>query len=89
MWNAGGASISKMLSGFGAKVGTRVSQRLRPGRVDHAIANLAVTLRRKRRVKLPDANMEASAQANGLLLVTRNIKDFDADSPFVRVPYTL
>ncbi|WP_276119630.1 type II toxin-antitoxin system VapC family toxin [Pararhizobium qamdonense] len=53
------------------------------------IADLAVTLRRKRRIKLPDAIIEASAQANGLLLVTRNIKDFAADSPFVRVPYAL
>ena len=33
--------------------------------------------------------MDVSAQANGLLLVTRNTENFDADSPFVRVPYTL
>ncbi|WP_426238433.1 type II toxin-antitoxin system VapC family toxin [Pararhizobium sp. DWP1-1-3] len=53
------------------------------------IADLAVTLRRKRRIKLPDAIIEASAQANGMLLITRNTKDFAADSPFVRMPYTI
>lgn len=53
------------------------------------IADLAVTLRRKRRIKLPDAIIEASASAHDMLLITRNTKDFAAGSPFVRIPYTL
>jgi predicted nucleic acid-binding protein len=53
------------------------------------IADRAVVLRRKRRIKLPDAIIEASAQAHHMLLVTRNTEDFEADSPSVRVPYTL
>jgi len=53
------------------------------------IAACAVVLRRERRIKLPDAIIEASAQVNGMLLVTRNTKDFDAGSPAVRIPYVL
>ncbi|MBP1858783.1 type II toxin-antitoxin system VapC family toxin [Rhizobium herbae] len=53
------------------------------------IADLAVALRRKRPIKLPDAIIEASAQAHHMLLITRDTKDFATDSPFVRVPYTL
>lgn len=53
------------------------------------IADLAVTLRRARRIKLPDAIIEASAEAHHMLLITRNTKNFAADSPFVRVPYIL
>ncbi|WP_438751151.1 type II toxin-antitoxin system VapC family toxin [Pararhizobium sp. O133] len=54
-----------------------------------AIADLAVILRRKRRIKLPDAIIEASAEAHHMLLVTRNTKDFGLGSPSVRIPYTL
>jgi predicted nucleic acid-binding protein len=54
-----------------------------------AIANIAVDLRRNRRIKLPDAIIEASAQAHHMLLVTRNSKDFPAGSPSVRIPYIL
>jgi predicted nucleic acid-binding protein len=53
------------------------------------IADLAVTLRRTRSIKLPDSIIEASAAIHDMLLITRNSKDFAADSPFVRVPYTL
>ena len=53
------------------------------------IAELAVRLRRQRRLKLPDAIIYASAEANSLLLVTRDAKDFAVNSPFVRVPYEL
>ena len=38
-------------------------------------------------MKLPDALVRASAQAEAALLVTRNIRDFPADDPGVRVPY--
>ena len=57
--------------------------------LDDAVAQRAVDLRRKHRIKLPDAIVWASAQAQGRLLVTRNTKDFPADDPGVRIPYGL
>ena len=55
--------------------------------LDMPIANRAVEIRKQRRIKLPDAIVWASAQVNSLLLVSRNVKDFPADEPGVRVPY--
>ena len=57
--------------------------------LDETIAERAVDLRRKHRIKLPDAIIWATAQTNAMLLVTRNIKDFAADDPGVRLPYKL
>lgn len=50
------------------------------------IAERAASIRRERRLKLPDAMIWASAQVNGL--VTRD-SAFPADDPDVRNPYTL
>ena len=55
--------------------------------LDDRIAEHAVSFRKSHKMKLPDAIIWASAQANGLLLVTRNIKDFPANDPGVRMPY--
>lgn len=55
--------------------------------IDAKTALRAVELRRSKRMKLPDAIILASAQINGLLLVTRNTRDFDPELPGVRVPY--
>ena len=52
-----------------------------------AVAERAVTLRRRHRIKLPDAIIWASAQVEDCLLVTRNTKDFPADDARVRFPY--
>jgi predicted nucleic acid-binding protein len=57
--------------------------------LDENVADRAVTLRKTHRIKLPDAIIWASAQARGMLLVTRNTKDFPAGDPGVRHPYTL
>jgi predicted nucleic acid-binding protein len=57
--------------------------------LDPAIAERAVGLRRGRRIKLPDAVIFATAQSRGMLLVTRNTKDFPTDDPSVRTPYQL
>ena len=43
----------------------------------------------QRRIQLPDAIIWASAQTTGRILVTRNIRDFPAQMPGIRVPYTL
>lgn len=54
------------------------------------IARRAASLRFERpRLKLPDAVIFASALVGKRVLVTRNTRDFSADHPSVRVPYTL
>ncbi len=53
------------------------------------IAREAMTLRRERRMRLPDAMIWASAKAESALLVTRNTKDFPANELGIRVPYAL
>ena len=55
--------------------------------VNAAIAEAAMTLRRERRLKLPDAIVWASALSLDRLLVTRDEKDFPPNYPGVRVPY--
>jgi predicted nucleic acid-binding protein len=57
--------------------------------LDGEVAERAAQLRRARRMRLPDAVIWASAQANAMLLVTRNTKDFPPDDPGVRVPYQI
>lgn len=51
------------------------------------IARRAVELRRVLRLKLPDAIVLATADREGCVLVTRNVKDFAANDPRVRIPY--
>lgn len=53
------------------------------------IAEEAVRLRREHRLKLPDALIWATAMTQGLLLVTRNTKDFPENHPGIRVPYSV
>lgn len=58
--------------------------------VDEEIANRAASLRRERpRLKSPDAIILASAVVRGRVLITRNTKDFPAEMPGIRIPYTL
>lgn len=58
--------------------------------IDEEIALRAAALRRERpRLKSPDAIILATAQTRGRVLVTRNIKDFPAQMPGIRVPYIL
>lgn len=58
--------------------------------LDTEIAAHAALLRRERpKLKLPDAVILASALVRGRILVTRNTKDFPANMPGIRVPYTL
>ena len=44
--------------------------------LDKPIAQLAVTIRKKHRLKLPDAIVWASARQSKAVLLTRNTKDF-------------
>ncbi|WCP12529.1 tRNA(fMet)-specific endonuclease VapC [Sphingobium sp. AntQ-1] len=58
--------------------------------IDDEISRRAAALRRERaRLKSPDAIILATAQLRGRVLVTRNTKDFPAEMPGIRVPYTL
>ena len=57
--------------------------------IDEEISQRAAALRRERpRLKSPDAIILASAQIRGRVLITRNTKDFPAEMPGIRVPYT-
>jgi predicted nucleic acid-binding protein len=58
--------------------------------IDDEISHRAAALRRERpRLKTPDAVILATAQIRGRVLVTRNTRDFPANMPGIRVPYTL
>ncbi len=58
--------------------------------IDDEISLRAAALRRDRpRLKSPDAIILATAQIRGRVLITRNTKDFPAEMPGIRVPYTL
>ena len=58
--------------------------------LDAEIGRRAAALRRERRgLKAMDAIILATAQTRGRVLVTRNTKDFPAEMPGIRVPYTL
>ena len=57
--------------------------------LDEAVGHEAIRLRKRHRLKLPDAIVWASARLNDGLLVTRNSKDFPATDPSIRIPYRL
>jgi predicted nucleic acid-binding protein len=52
------------------------------------VASEAVQVRKKFRVRLPDAIVWATARTESCLLVTRNTKDFPSKEPGVRIPYS-
>lgn len=58
--------------------------------IDSEISHRAAALRREQpRLRSPDAIILATAQIRGRVLITRNTKDFPANMPGIRVPYTL
>lgn len=57
--------------------------------VDRDLAHLAAEVRKKYRLKTPDAVIYATARRLGVPLITRNTKDFPADMPGVVLPYQL
>ena len=58
--------------------------------IDAEIGRRAAALRRDRtRLKAMDAIILATAQLRDRVLITRNTKDFPAEMPGIRVPYTL
>jgi len=57
--------------------------------IDSKIAERAATIRREKRIRLPDAIIWATAQVDGMLLVSRNTKDFPESEAGIRMPYQL
>lgn len=57
--------------------------------IDARISLAAADIRHRGTMKLMDAYILATAQVNGAILITRNTKDFPANMPGIRVPYTL
>ena len=57
--------------------------------IDDRVAIAAAEIRYRSRMKLMDAYIFATSQVHGTILVTRNTKDFPADMPGIRVPYSL
>ena len=51
------------------------------------IAEIAVEIRKKNKIKLPDAIIWATAKYKNSLLITRNIKDFSIQSADIKIPY--
>lgn len=58
--------------------------------IDRETADSAATLRRRHRLKLPDALQAALAIQHGLQLVTRDVRDLSPERfAFVTVPYVI
>lgn len=57
--------------------------------IEERVSEMAVALRKKHRIKLPDAIVWATALVNQRLLVTRDTKVFAPDEPGIRVPYQI
>ena len=55
--------------------------------VDAAVSRETILIRQRTRMKLPDAIVWATARVHGLLLVTRNHRDFPRGEPEIRIPY--
>lgn len=57
--------------------------------IDARIASAAASIAHRSKMKLQDALILATAQVNGAILITRNVHDFPANMPGIRIPYTL
>lgn len=57
--------------------------------IDKNICVSSVGVRKKQKIKLPDAIIYATAMETERLLISRNTKDFSAKDPMVREPYCL
>jgi predicted nucleic acid-binding protein len=82
---------AEVLSGFderGAAAALRLLERFPTLPIDEPAADLAASLRREHRWRLPDAFQAALARLHGLKLATRNTRDFPPEQfDFVVVPY--
>lgn len=56
-------------------------------KLNSAVAEQTILLRRNLRIKVPDAIIYATAKVERCLLVTRNTRDFSTENQDVREPY--
>lgn len=92
MWISRMAWIEVLSKGNDATVREAVQflDRFGLDEIDDEIALRAAALRRERpRLRSTDAIILATAQSRGRILVTRNTKDFPAELPGIRIPYTI
>lgn len=86
------ATWTEMLAGEPLETRDHVRELIAPFEVvelDGRMAAAAADLRCRTGMKLLDAMVLATAQVSGAILITRNTKDFPAQMPGIRVPYTL
>ena len=57
--------------------------------LNEEISDIAIEIRRKNKIKLPDAIIWASAKFANSLLITRNTKDFPMHSSDIKIPYNI
>jgi hypothetical protein len=53
------------------------------------VAEQAFAIRRARKIKLPDAVIQATAELSGRILSTRNTRDFPSGMAGTQIPYIL
>jgi hypothetical protein len=53
------------------------------------VAESAVAIRIAKKLKLPDAIIQATAEVDGRVLITRNTRDFPVGTAGVHIPYTI
>lgn len=84
---------AEVLAGFDparAAIATGLLDRFPTFAIEIQVADLAAQLRRQLRLKMPDALQAALAQYHGLLLATRNSRDFPPERfPSAFIPYVL
>ncbi len=92
-WEISVITWMEVMSGVKGKEEEKECRNFLAGFVVHAlaggVAEEAVELRKRFRLRLPDAVIWATAREQGCLLVTRNEQDFPKDEPGVRIPYVL
>ena len=57
--------------------------------INDDIVEIAVSIRKEHKIRLPDALIWATAKYKNSLLITRNIKDFSNQAPDIKIPYQL
>lgn len=57
--------------------------------LDREVSEIAIDLKRKNKIKLPDAIIWATAIKENISLITRNTKDFSATEKSIIIPYIL
>ncbi|XVN42271.1 MAG: type II toxin-antitoxin system VapC family toxin [Candidatus Rickettsia vulgarisii] len=57
--------------------------------LNEEICEIVISLRKKHKIKIPDAIIWATAKYNNSLLITRNTKDFPNHSSDIKIPYII